>query len=46
VRNNRVYFVPDEYWMTAIGYLAAGLILDDVTAYLIEGKAAPLLPGA
>jgi iron complex transport system substrate-binding protein len=45
VRNNRVFFVPDEYWMTAIGYFAAGLILDDVTAYLIEGKPAPPLPG-
>lgn len=34
VAANRVHVVPDEYWMTAIGYLAAGLILDDLATYL------------
>ena len=41
VQANRVYLVPDEYWMTAIGYLAAGLILNDLQAYLIEGQEPP-----
>lgn len=41
VQANRVYRVPDEYWMTAIGYLAAGLILDDLETYLVEGAEPP-----
>jgi iron complex transport system substrate-binding protein len=41
VQANKVYLVPDEYWMTAIGYLAAGLILDDLQAYLVEGQEPP-----
>jgi iron complex transport system substrate-binding protein len=41
VQANKVYLVPDEYWMTAIGYLAAGLILDDLQAYLVEGQDPP-----
>jgi iron complex transport system substrate-binding protein len=41
VQANRVYRVPDEYWMTAIGYLAAGLILDDLETYLVEGADPP-----
>jgi len=41
VQANRVYQVPDEYWMTAIGYLAAGLILDDLATYLVEGAEPP-----
>lgn len=41
VQANRVYQVPDEYWMTAIGYLAAGLILNDLATYLVEGAEPP-----
>jgi iron complex transport system substrate-binding protein len=41
VQANKVYQVPDEYWMTAIGYLAANLILDDLTLYLVEGAPPP-----
>jgi len=41
VQANKVYVVPDEYWMTAIGYLAANLILDDLTRYLVDGEAPP-----
>lgn len=41
VQANRVYQVPYEYWMTAIGYLAAGLILDDLAPYLVEGADPP-----
>ena len=41
VQANRVYQVPDEYWMTAIGYLVAGLILDDLATYLVEGADPP-----
>lgn len=37
VQQNQVYLVPDEYWMVAIGYLAADLILDDLRTYLVEG---------
>ena len=37
VKANKVYPVPDEYWMTAIGYLAADLILADLRTYLVEG---------
>jgi iron complex transport system substrate-binding protein len=41
VQANKVYLVPDEYWMTAIGYLAAGLILDDLDRYLVQGEEPP-----
>lgn len=41
VQAGRVYLVPDEYWMTAIGYLAAGLILDDIERYLVVGEEPP-----
>jgi iron complex transport system substrate-binding protein len=41
VQANTVYQVPDEYWMTAIGYLAANLILDDLQLYLVEGAPPP-----
>jgi iron complex transport system substrate-binding protein len=37
VQQNMVYLVPDEYWMVAIGYLAADLILDDLRTYLVDG---------
>lgn len=43
VQANRVYQVPDAYWMTAIGYLAAGLILDDLATYLVEGAEPPVV---
>lgn len=46
VRNNRVYLVDDEYWMVAQGYIAANLILDDLTAYLVEGQEPPAIEGA
>jgi len=46
VQEERVYLVPDEYWMTGIGYLAAAKLLDDVQAYLVDGQAAPELPTA
>jgi iron complex transport system substrate-binding protein len=45
VKNDRVYYVPDEYWMVAIGYIAAGLILDDIEKYVIDGVAPLPLPG-
>jgi len=45
VKNNRVYYVPDDYWMVAIGYIAAGLMLDDIEKYIIEGAAPPPIPG-
>lgn len=38
VQAGRVYTVPDEYWMTAIGYLAADLIVADVKKYIVEGE--------
>jgi iron complex transport system substrate-binding protein len=45
VKAGRVYLVPDEYWMVAMGYIAAHLILNDVTAYLLDGAAPVELPG-
>ena len=46
VRANRVYLVPDEYWMVAMGYMAANRILDDVVAYLIDGREPEALPAS
>ncbi len=45
VQSDRVYRVPDEYWMTGIGYLAAERVLDDITAYLVDGADPAALPG-
>lgn len=44
VQNDRVFRVPDEYWMTGIGYLAADRILDDLIAYLVDGEEPEELP--
>lgn len=46
VRANRVFLVPDEYWMVAMGYIAANRILDDVVAYLIDDKEPTELPAS
>lgn len=45
VQTDRVYRVPDEYWMTGIGYLAAERVLDDIIAYLVDGADPAALPG-
>jgi iron complex transport system substrate-binding protein len=46
VRNNHVFLVPDEYWMTGIGYLAADRVLDDLISYLVDGTAPAELPAS
>ena len=37
VQADKVYLVPDETWMVAMGYIAAGFVLDDIQAYLVDG---------
>jgi iron complex transport system substrate-binding protein len=46
VKNDRVYWVDDDYWMVGIGYIAANRVMDDLTAYLIDGKAPEAIPTA
>lgn len=41
IQPNRGDQVPDEHWMTAAGYLAADLILNDFQTYLVEGVEPP-----
>jgi len=36
VQEERVYFVPDDYWMLGIGIGAANLVLDDLEKYLLD----------
>lgn len=39
VRNNRVFPVPDETWMSGIGVQAANLVLDDLAAaHGVDGR--------
>ena len=45
-QNGRIYFVDQEWWITLRGYLAAGLILDDIQTYLIDGEPSAALPSA
>jgi iron complex transport system substrate-binding protein len=44
VRNGKVYWVDDDYWMVGIGYIAANLVIDDLFAYLVEGAPATPVP--
>lgn len=44
VKNGKVYWVDDEYWMVGIGYIAANLVFDDLTAYLVDGDAPAPIP--
>lgn len=38
VRKERVYTVPDEYWMVGIGVISANRVVDDLFKYLVEGQ--------
>ena len=45
VANNQVYWVDDDFWMVAIGYIAANKVVDDLFTYLVDeepGEAIPL----
>lgn len=37
VKQNKVYSVPDDYWMLGIGILAANRVVDDLFTYLVQG---------
>lgn len=37
VQNGQLYWVDDDFWMVAIGYLAADKVIDDLFAYLVDG---------
>lgn len=37
VQQEKVYVVPDEYWMVGIGIIAANRVIDDLFEYLVEG---------
>ena len=38
VQNDKVYWVDDDFWMVAIGYLAADKVIDDLFTYLVDGE--------
>lgn len=44
VQNGQIYWVNDETWMVAIGYLAAGMVLDDIEGFLLNGVPATPVP--
>lgn len=44
VKNGKVYWVDDDYWMVGIGYIAANLVVDDLFAYLAEGAPGTPVP--
>jgi iron complex transport system substrate-binding protein len=44
VQNDKVYWVDDDYWMVAIGYIAANLVIDDLFAYLVDGAPGTPVP--
>ncbi|HWV23156.1 MAG TPA: iron-siderophore ABC transporter substrate-binding protein [Thermomicrobiales bacterium] len=46
VKNDRLYWVDDEYWMVGIGYIAANKVMDDLEAFLIDGVAPTPVPVA
>jgi len=46
VKNDQVYWVNDDYWMVGIGYIAANLVVDDLTTYLVDGEPPVAIPGA
>lgn len=37
VKANKVYAVPDDYWMLGIGMLAANRVIDDLFTHLAQG---------
>lgn len=41
VREDRIYFVPDDRWFLGIGNLAARLVVDDLRTILVDGKRLP-----
>lgn len=45
VQNKTIYFVPQEYWITLRGYMAATNVQDDIQRYLIDGEPSPAFPG-
>lgn len=44
VQSDRVYWVDDDYWMVAIGYLAANKVVDDLFTYLVDGEPGEAIP--
>ncbi|MGC4108376.1 MAG: ABC transporter substrate-binding protein [Thermomicrobiales bacterium] len=44
VQNQTIYFVPQEYWITLRGYMAARYVQDDLQRYLIDGEPSPAFP--
>jgi iron complex transport system substrate-binding protein len=44
VKEGKVYWVDDDYWMVGIGYIAANLVIDDLFAYLVEGAPGTPVP--
>lgn len=44
VQNDTVYWVDDDFWMVAIGYLAANKVVDDLFTYLVDGEPGESIP--
>jgi iron complex transport system substrate-binding protein len=44
VQDNQVYWVDDDFWMVAIGYLAANRVVDDLFTYLVDGAPGSDIP--
>lgn len=44
VQNEKVYWVDDDFWMVAIGFLAANKVVDDLFTYLVDGEPGEAIP--
>lgn len=44
VQSDHVYWVDDDFWMVAIGYLAADKVVDDLFTYLVDGEPGVAIP--
>ena len=44
VQSDQVYWVDDDFWMVAVGYLAANKVVDNLFTYLVDGEPGEVIP--
>ena len=44
VQNDKVYGGDDDFWMVAIGFIAANRVVDDLFTYLVDGEPGEAIP--
>lgn len=44
VQDGHVYWVDDDFWMVAIGFIAANRVVDDLFTYLVNGDPGEAIP--